>query len=292
MTVLARLLAVVAALLLPLALTASWVERTATDTDDWVAATARVPEDPEVRVAVARRVEDVVVRAVVEAGVPAAALQALGGEELLARAVRDAVDAAVASDALDRAWRAGNRDAHRQLVRALESPSSSEVVRIDLALLVEPALEELRASGLPLPELEVPAVGFVVATPDQVDELRPAYDAVDGLGTVVPLVVLGLVVVALLPRGRRGTLLVLGVVAVPAFLLARVAADAGVDELVTRAGAGLPSQDRTVLVEVADAVTAGLRSDLVVGAGVSLAVVVVLVVLGAVGRAAGRGRAA
>lgn len=292
MTALARLLAVVAGLLLPLALTASWVERTATDTDDWVTATARVPEDPDVRAAVAQRVQDVVLRSVADAGVPTAALEALGGEDLLASAVRDAVDAAVTSEALDRAWRAGNREAHRELVRALEDPASDRTVRIDLALLVQPALDELRSSGLPLPDLDVPPVAFVVAEPEQVDRVRPAYDAVDGLGTVVPLVALALVVVALLAPGRRRTLLVVAAVAVPAFLVARVAADAAVDEVTARAAAGLPSQDRTVLVEVADAATAGLRSDLVVGAVAALAVVVVLVVVGGVARAAGRGRPA
>lgn len=288
MTVLARLTALVAGLLLPLALTASWVDRTATDTDDWVAATARVPDDPEVRAAVARRIEDVVVRAVVDVGLPQQALDLVGGEEVLATAVRDAVDAAVSSRALDRAWRAGNRAAHEQLVRALEDPRADGLVRLDLTLLVEPALQELRDAGLPLGDVRVPPVRFVVAEPDDVERLRPAYDAVDGLGTVVPLLVLGLVLASLLPRGRRVTLLVLAVAAVPAFLLTRVAVDAGVGRAVDQAAADLPSQDRTVLVEVADAATAGLRSDLVVGAVVALVAAVVLVVVGAVTGAARR----
>ena len=61
----------------------------------------------------------------------------------------------------------------------------------------------------------------------------------------------------------------------------RVAVDAGVDRAVDRAAADLPSQDRTVLVDVADAATAGLRSDLVVGAVASLVAAVVLVLVGA-----------
>lgn len=273
MRLLRRLLSVLLVLatvaLLPAALVTSWVDRTVADTDAYVGAVAPLADDEGVRDAVAVRVR-------------AAALTALDpppgvAEDVLSEAVALAVRRVVESDLFPPLWRASNRVAHASLVDTLSQPvGSGGEVRIDVAPVVEAVLDELPARLL-TGEVQVPPASFSVAGSGEVDRARRAYQAVEGRGTVVPLVAAALLVAALLVSPlRRRTALLAAFLALPALGLLAVALLGGRSLLEAGAESG---EQRELVLAVWDALVSGLWVSTAVAAGVALLVLLVALVL-------------
>lgn len=280
MRLLATLLALLSAALLPLALSAAWAERTVTDTPAYVDAVGPLADDPVVRDAVATRLATVAEDQV------AASLGPVVGDaagDVTARASR----AVVGSDAFARAWREANAALHRQLTDALEGErAGSLVLRLDP--LVDDVLATLaRDLGLPPPpEVDAP-LALRVASAQDADRAREAYRLLDASSPALPVLWAAVLLLALLPRGRRRTLVVAAGASVLTCLLLWVAVGAGGAVAADAVGARSFVLGEDVARLVYDEVTSGLRSWAVVAA-VAAAVVLLLAALAPRG---GRGRA-
>jgi hypothetical protein len=265
----AKLLALLSAVLLPLALTGVWAERVVTDTDGYVAAVAPLADDPEVQQAVADRLAATV------AG--AAGLDPTGGAagEVVAAAARRVVT----TNAFAQAWRRGNRAAHRQLVRAAEAGRGSQVV-LSLDPLVAPVLDVLSARGLPVPESVDTGVQVQLASSRDVERLRTAYRVLDATGPLLPVAwAVVLVLALLLGRRRRGTLVVAALASTVACVLLWLGVRAAGSVAARRVG----ELDRDLARAAYEAVTADLRTWSLLAAGASL-VVLLLAALAPRGR--------
>lgn len=263
------LLVLAFAALLPAALVTAWVDRTVADTDGYVGAVAPLADEEAVQDAVTTRVRAAVVAAI---DLPPGL-----GEEVLAEAVSLAVRRVVESDAFPPLWRASNEVAHRTLVDVLGQPRGTDgEVRIDVTPVVEAAIDQLPGRLLS-GSVEVPPASFAVAGTGEVDEARRAYQAVEGRGTVLPLLTAAVLVVALAVSPlRRRTALLAAALALPALALLAVALLAG--RQVVEAGAG-SGEEQELVLEVWDALVSGLWLSTGVAAAVALLALLVVAVL-------------
>lgn len=263
------LLVLAFAALLPAALVTAWVDRTVTDTGGYVDAVAPLADEEAVQDAVTTRVRASVVAAI---DLPPGL-----GQDVLAEAVSLAVRRVVESDAFPPLWRASNEVAHRTLVDVLAQPrGSAGEVRIDVTPVVEAAIDQL-PGRLVTGSVEVPPASFAVAGTGEVDQARRAYQAVEGRGTVVPVVAAVALVLALVvsPLRRRTTLLA-AALTLPALALLAVALLAG--RQVVEAGSG-SGEEQELVLQVWDALVSGLWLTTAVAAGVALLVLLVVAVL-------------
>lgn len=276
-----KLLALLSALLLPLALTAAWAERTATDTAAYVDAVGPLADDPAVQDAVAGRLA-----AVAEEQVTAALGPAVGSAAT--EVTLEGSRAVVASDAFTRVWRRGNAALHRQLTASLEE-ERSRALALRLDPLVDAVLGTLAGDlGLPAPpEVDLP-LEVTVASAQDADRARAAYRLVDASSPALPVVWAAVLVLALLPRGRRAALLVAGVASVLTCLALWLAVEAGGAAAAQAVGSRSFVLGEDVARLVYDGVTSGLRRWALLGAGAAAVVAVAAVLL----RVPGRGRRA
>lgn len=225
-----RVLAVVACVLLPLSILSTWVAGVVTDTDRYVATVGPLASDPEVQRAVESRVEALALEHIdVEGRVGSltALLQDRGLEgldrwllghtdelaasarELVEDAVHRAVVRVVEGEEFRPAWDAANRSAHTQMVAVLSSDTSAVDstggVSVQLATVLNSVFAILVTEGLLSPE-QVPEVdaSFQLMDADRLERAQAAYSLLDTLGFWLPLVWLGVVVLAVaLARSRR-----------------------------------------------------------------------------------------
>lgn len=212
-------LLVLAALLVPVALIATWAARTVTDTDSFVARVAPVASSPEVQALLEQEMTAQVMEAIdsrVEPGV-AGAIDELAAPDLVKGLLRDlagslggAVETRTASvvakvveapefaDAFEEA----SRTAHTDLVAALDGDATTgalvtegDMVSIKLATVGNAVRQELVGAGfsfvdrLPTLEASVP-----ITTAEQLQTWQGYYRLLTVLVWVGPLLVLVLVV--------------------------------------------------------------------------------------------------
>jgi hypothetical protein len=282
---LSGLVALLAAIVLPIAITAVWTAERVTDTDGYVGAVGPLADDPDVQDALTERLEQYAADVV--------GLDQLGQvqQQAVRLAIGTAVKAAVTSPSFRPVWEAANREGHAELLRTLKDDDATEIRPLDLTATVEAVLDALRAQGLPLNDVAPPGLIF---TPDhaQLRAAQEGYQLLDAARFWFPLVWVVLVLIALLvARQRLRALAVLAGASVVSVILIYPVLG------VIRSGAldSLQEPDRELGGAVWDSVTASLeRSALVavIVAAVTLLVAVVLGVLrsGRSGPAAADGR--
>jgi len=197
-----RLFGLLAALLLPLALTSAWLATVVTDTDAYVDTVGPLASDEDVQTAAVDALEGAAVTSVEDA--TGTTLDAGTREQVAA-----AVGTAVASSEFETVWRAANRTAHDQVVRILEEDNDRQVTRdgrvvVELGPLYTSIVESLderglvRAAGVPPIEASVPLIRA-----SDLDRVQAAYDLLDAAGFWVPALWLVLVALTMLAATER-----------------------------------------------------------------------------------------
>lgn len=296
----ARLLAVLACLVLPLALVSVWVSGVVTSTDRYVATVAPLASDPVVQRAVEDRLEQLAVSALdsrigqldaaVRVGRLGPWLQAHRGQigdgvrAAVVDAVHTAVTRVVESEEFRPAWEAANRSAHEQLLDALQGDSelvdTSNGVSVQLGTLLDTAFAILVDEGL-LPEARVPTVeaSFPVLSAAQLTDARRGYSLADAVGLWVPVLAIVLAVAALLlAASRRRVLAWLGWGAALGAFLLLVALALGRSQVLDLVAGS--HDDRVLLGAVWDVLVARLRTATIVTVAVGLFVALVAQIAG------------
>ncbi len=265
--VLGGLLAVVACLLLPLAVLATWVDTVVSDTGVYVDTVGPLAEDRDVQEAAADR------------------LVAVAGDDLplgAARPVlREAALRVVESEAFPPVWREANRATHREAIRVLEDEGGSHgTVTVELDGLFSALVGELtRSQGLPpvqLPDLDP---RFTIAESEDLAQARSAYSLLDTAGFWLPVAWLAAVALALLvARSRRRTAIGLGLGSALGMLLLLAALPIARGVAMGR----VPATDQELAGAVWDVVTESLRYGALLGLVIGLLVAAVLAAVGLV----------
>jgi len=272
-TVLAGLVGLLAAVLLPLSLLSVWVHGVVSDTDTYVDTVTPLADDEVVQAAAVEELDRATVQLLESAGV------APPGVGILVHAV---VRRVVASPVFRTAWIAANRTAHDQLVAVLEGRDQVALddqgrVTIQLGGVYAAVAKELAATGLPgAQQVANLDASIAVMDADQLTRARRAYQLLDALGFWLPFGWMVAVLLTLVFARRKvaataklaiGSLVALGLLAL------------GLTVARTRLTEDLPQRD--VARQVWDVVTAQLWHQLelaaVVLAVIALATAVVAV---------------
>ncbi len=287
-----------ACVLLPLTLAAVWTAGVLSDTDRYVETVAPVSSDAEVRDAVEERVVKETVDQVdltaaadrldsglADLGVSDELRSWLGPaasdlEERGAAFVADVVRRVMEQPAFATAWDAANREAHTELIAALESGESDEGgVVLRLAPIVDAVVDELTGSGVTVARGPLDSVSFTLMEPQDVERASRAYQALDTLATALPVAWIVCLLVALLAaRNRPAALRGLGLGSAAGALLLLGALWVGQRHLVD----SVPDIDAAVTDAVSQVLLSDLRWAAWIAVGVSLGVFVVGVLLGGV----------
>jgi hypothetical protein len=235
--------------LLPVATAGFWVQRTVTNTSQYVDTVAPLATDPAVVDAVERRLSTKILQVVADQHLLAKAAQALEAkgvppavataltllsdplqqrvQQLVDRAVKKVVENPAFADA----WREANRVAHEQLIAVLSGDtkaidvSSDNTVSIKVATLATAIKTELTSAGVPFAD-KIPEVqgSFPIGTVQGLSKAQRAYDLLHRVGRILPILVLLLLGGGLaLARDRRRALVRMGAGGVVAALLVPVA---------------------------------------------------------------------
>ena len=305
---LSRALVVLACLVLPLALASMWVSAVLTDTDHYVGTVGPLADSAVVKSEVEQRLETRVMSSLdvqqliklLSSRVRTDHLNAWltahqdqlgdGVRNAVKEAVHRAVVGVVESDQFRPAWEAANRDAHQQLIAALEGDADTTdadgrmTIRLDT--LLNAVFGVLVEEGL-LPAGSVPHIeaSFPVLDAHQLSRARRVYGLVRSFGFALPIafVVLAAAATAGAPVRRRAV----GGLAVGALLAAGVLAAVLVIGRSQVVGALGPDGEQ-LGGAIWDVVTRSLVVTTVVTAAIG---VVVLLVAGLAGRLAGRAQA-
>jgi hypothetical protein len=249
--VVAGILVMIAALLAPLSVLATWAHGQIQDTDRYLETVGPLANDPDVQEAMAARVEQVIfsyldidaatealVAAINAQGLPAPAattLQAAIGP--LASGIRnfvsDKILEFVRSDDFEDAWIRANREAHSQLVAALTGEGDVVTIKdgqvtIGLATIIDAVKAELTDAGFAIAD-RIPQVNatFTVFQSTDLDKVQKALGLLDGLSTWLPAIGLGLLALALvIARDRRRVLFAAGLAVAASMLLLGAALNA------------------------------------------------------------------
>jgi len=252
------LLAVLACLILPVAVLALWTDTVVGDTTAYVDTVAPLAEDSDVQEAAADRL-------VAEAS---GRLGTTVGDDTLRRAALTVVR----SDAFPPAWKAANREVHKQLIRVLESDGDGNgTITIELNGLFDALLAELDRTGMVAQQLPDLDPRFQFAETDEVARARTAYDTLDTAGSWLPVAWVVTALLALVVgRHRRHTAIILGVGSAIGLVLVLAVLRAGRAVVLERAS----SADQELISAVWDVVTESLRDGATAAAigGVVLAV--------------------
>ena len=189
----AGVLVLVATLLTPLGITATWLSSTVDATAAYVDAVAPLADDPELRERLGEEVGDAVF-ASLEEGTP------LGLPDGLRPMIDEAVRQVTANEEFPTFWRGANRDTHREFLAIVEDDAPADGwLLLDLGPLMLAVYEQLEVNGVP------------VAPESELAEHRAEYRLVEstaGWLSVGWVVLVGLAF--LVARGLRGRLAVLG----------------------------------------------------------------------------------
>ncbi|ADI06311.1 putative integral membrane protein [Streptomyces bingchenggensis BCW-1] len=215
------MLLVLAVLLAPLALVATWAHEEVSDTDQYVRTVAPLAHDPAVQNAVTDRLTKRVVDNVDVAGVTASLTKALDRvgapprvadsarlltgplKTALTTAVHDVVAKVVHSDQFAQVWTAANRRAHAAVVKVLtgEGPSAVQArgntIVLDIGTLIDNVKHRLvdagyeKAAHIPTVERTVPLLRT-----DKLDKAQDAMRLLNVLGVWLPVTALVLAALA------------------------------------------------------------------------------------------------
>ncbi|MGW1543006.1 hypothetical protein ACWCPM_22665 [Streptomyces sp. NPDC002309] len=216
----ASVLLLVALLLSPLAVVATWVDSEVADTDRYVQTVAPLGSDPAVQSAITDRLTDRVVaevnveavtkwlgEALADAGAPPAVVDRSGVltgplRAAVTSAVHSVVDRVVTSDVFEQAWVAANRRAHTAVVDVLTGSRTGAVraeqdkVVLDLGTVIDEVKKRLvdagfeRASAIPDPDRQI-----TLFESDKLSEAQAGMRVLDVVGLWLP--VLAVVLAAL-----------------------------------------------------------------------------------------------
>ena len=169
--VLAAVLVVVFAILLPVTITATWAHRTVVNTDAYVATITPIAASPEVQAAVSREVTNEIYAALKPQQIIASALppKAAGLAGPLSNGVKgylqEGISKILASPKFQQLWAAANRFAHAQLITVLNGDSkalqaTNGQVVLNLVPLLNEALKNVqaRASALLGKNITLPTI--------------------------------------------------------------------------------------------------------------------------------------
>jgi hypothetical protein len=249
--VVAGVLVMIAAVLAPVSVLATWANGQINDTDRYIETVGPLANDPDVQEAIAARVEQVIfsyldidaaTEALVEAisaqGLPApvaATLQAAVGP--LAQGIENFVSEQilefVRSDAFEDAWVLANREAHSQLVAALTGEGDAVTIEdgqvtIGLATIIEAVKVQLTDAGFAIAD-RIPEVDatFTIFQSADLGKVQNVLGVIDGLSTWLPLIGLGLLAVAIvIARDRRRVVFAAGLAIAASMLLLGAALNA------------------------------------------------------------------
>lgn len=290
----AVVLVVLAALLAPLAVVATWARDLVTDTDRYLATVAPLAQDPQIQGAVTNRVTGAIVDAIdldqlaadatgaiADLGLPprvSLAVESLQGPLVNAATnfVRQTVDRVVTSDAFADVWTAANRTVHDQLNAvlsgdpdAIASIDASGTLTVDLTEVIDSVRAALSDAGFTIVD-RLPQISASFPLMQSADLVRAqsAYRVLDVLGTWLVWVVLALLAGGvLLARHKARALVIAGLVLAGSMLLLGVALTVGRSVYVSSLPDTVQRPDAAVVVydQVVSLLRIALRSGLVLG---------------------------
>ena len=195
----AALLVLIATVLAPFLVTATWVSSTLDDTDAYVDTVAPLADDATLRHELADEMTSAAV-AELQSHLPVALPD--GIEET----TRQAAERTVENPDFPEFWREANRDAHREFLRVMDDDGAGGWVTIDLSPLMEGLYESLgEDTGLPLSSLPAPELRVPVARESRLAEYRTEYRIAEGSAFVLAVAWILLVGIAVLvASGWRG----------------------------------------------------------------------------------------
>jgi hypothetical protein len=232
--VVVTVLVLVAGILAPASIVATWAKDEVADTDRYVQTIAPLASDPAVQRAIVDRVTSELfsrinvqavtqdaINALESQGLPPRVSQSLGALSApLADGVRsfitDQVTKLVESNAFADAWVSANRAAHTQMVAVLTGEGSKQIsvqggtVSINLAAIINTVKNRLSSAGFGLAE-RIPTVNaqFTVFESADIPKAQSAFRALEALARWLPVLALLLLAAAVyVGRNRRKTLIV------------------------------------------------------------------------------------
>ena len=226
------LLALVA-ILSPLSVVAAWAHAEVSSTDRYVNTVTPLATHPAIQEAIIDRVTseifaridipqitDEAIDALAAQGIPSTAetgLRALAVplDNAVQNFVREQVTRLVESQAFEDAWIAANRQAHEQLVVVLTGEGTGDVdvsggtVSVNLAALIDTVKQTLVDRGFNLvARLPTINASFVIFESDDLTRAQGAFDLLDKMSTILPILTLILLAVAVaVARNRRRTVI-------------------------------------------------------------------------------------
>jgi hypothetical protein len=274
---------VVAALLLPIALTAFWAQRTLVDTERYIATVAPLAKDPTIQQAVGDKVSSVLIEQI-DAGnrlqnvlppqlSPLAPLVAGGVNNF----VEQQVDQILKSPKFADVWEGINRRLQAALIKALSGDPDGAVtiegdqVILDTGDLIEIVKQRLVDRGLswaaniPVPPLVDRQV--VILTSPQLATARTAYAIGQPVAQWLIWVVILLFIVAVVVSTRRARMIIgVGVAFVLAAIVLKLALAFGQNELaLTLAGTPFELAQQAFFTILTQFLVIGVRAMLVLG---------------------------
>lgn len=204
---LAGTLVLLATLLVPVVIGATWLLDHVGDTDAYVQTVAPLAEDPELRSSLGEEL-GVAATAAVEESLPVPL------PSMATDLIADATARLVAADGFPELWREAHRDVHEEFLRLMESGEDADAdgwVFVDLSPLLTMALDDVEIPGAPASSLG--EVGLRVPLVPEADllEHRERYLLAEDVAALGPWVLAGVLLVAIaVAPGLRGRLRTLG----------------------------------------------------------------------------------
>ncbi|WP_308408097.1 hypothetical protein [Streptomyces mayonensis] len=194
---LSAVLIVLACLLAPCGTLAGWAAYGLADTGRYVAATAPLADDPDVREAVAGPLGAGVVDEVAAGPGPVT-----GAVRLF---VRDAARSFTRTEAFREGWVTANRTVHRAVLRALRDDSAAgRPVTVDLAPVTERVRDRLARDNVPFARrIPVRHTEVTVLPAHDADRLRKGYHVLDVAAFWLPLAAVAFAVTGILLAACR-----------------------------------------------------------------------------------------
>ncbi|WP_377320484.1 hypothetical protein ACFJIY_15925 [Pimelobacter simplex] len=189
-----------ATLLAPFAIGATWVSERVDDREAYVDTVGDLSDDPVVQQVLADAAADAAVKAL-ERHIPVGLPSAVRGW------ARTAALKVVRSPDFPTFWRKANGDLHQQVLAVLDDPDvpTDGDITVDASPLVAQVLLQLEDRGIPVGLLPTIPLDVPVTTKAKVAEGGPAYRAADRFNRIVPLAWAALVLLGVLvAHGWRG----------------------------------------------------------------------------------------